>query len=220
MYIYNILKLHSFNLLRRIVITILILIIKIFWIQLFSIPLKNSSKHVNHDLLIHTQIPHLKKNDDNSNHTENNTESLQGETSVEPNTNPTDKTQQSPLPIPESSYSELFTGPIQNSSIELHQQIIKSFFHQNKLKLKLNIHDYNITVELKQRIKQNENKNWNIINWYNNWINLILNFNMKIFHRKRTQLIPSTSKKVPPQEVPKDLDLFFFHHYSSFITLH
>ena len=56
------------------------------------------SCQVDTELLIYTQIIHLKKKiDDECNETDNKTESLQVETSVEPNTNPTENTQQSPL---------------------------------------------------------------------------------------------------------------------------
>ena len=45
----------------------------------------------------HSNNPSEQENDDNNNPTEKNTESVQGETSVEPNTNPSDKSQQNPL---------------------------------------------------------------------------------------------------------------------------
>ena len=44
----------------------------------------------------------------NNNDTENNAESSQHQTSVEPNTNPTENTQQRPLQIHDSSYSQIF----------------------------------------------------------------------------------------------------------------
>ena len=64
---------------------------------------------------------------DNKNHTEIITKSLQGEASVEPTINPTDNTQQNHLKIPESSYSEIFNGQVQNPSAELQQQVSEGF---------------------------------------------------------------------------------------------
>ena len=46
-YLYNFLKLHSFNLLQRIVLTVPTLTIEMFWIQLFPILLGNLCNHVN-----------------------------------------------------------------------------------------------------------------------------------------------------------------------------
>ena len=43
---------------------------------------------------------------------------LQGETAVDPNTNPTDNTQNNPL---EASYPGIFTTQLQNPSAELLQ---------------------------------------------------------------------------------------------------
>ena len=62
---------------------------------------------------------------------------------MEPITNPTDSAQQNPVQIPASSYSEIFTGERPNPSVE-RQQNSSNFFHQNKLKLKTNVYDYNI----------------------------------------------------------------------------
>ena len=42
--------------------------------------------------------------------------------------NPTDITQVNPLEVPESSYSEIFTGKVQNKSLDLHHQFPKKFF--------------------------------------------------------------------------------------------
>ena len=50
------------------------------------------------------------KNDDNNNHTEDWTESLHGETTVKPYTNPTKNTRENPLQSPESFNSEIFLG--------------------------------------------------------------------------------------------------------------
>ena len=46
---------------------------------------------------------------------------------MDPNTNPSDKTQQNLLQIPEFSFSEIFTGQIPNPSLELQQQICEIF---------------------------------------------------------------------------------------------
>ena len=76
-----------------------------------------SSRHISVDS--HSNTP--SKN--SKNHTGDIAESVQGETSVEPNTTPTDKTQQKPLQFPEFSYSEIFTRQIPNPSAELKQHL-------------------------------------------------------------------------------------------------
>ena len=76
----------------------------------------------------HSTTPSENKIDDNNDHSENNTEPLQVETTLEPNTNPTDNTQKNPLQIPESSYSEIFTGQRPNPSVDVQQQFCEVFF--------------------------------------------------------------------------------------------
>ena len=61
------------------------------------------------------------ENDDDSNHTGENTESLQGETFVEQITNTTHNKQQNPLQMPEFSFSETVTGQVQNPSVQMQQ---------------------------------------------------------------------------------------------------
>ena len=76
---------------------------------------------------LHTNTLSENEHKNNNNHTYNSTESLQGETSVELNTNRTDNTQKNVLQIPESSYSEIFTGEVQNPPLELQQQFSEVF---------------------------------------------------------------------------------------------
>ena len=75
----------------------------------------------------YSNTPSENENDDNNYHTQSNNESLQGETSVEPNTNPIDYTKQNPLQIPESSYSEIFIGQRPNPSVEMQQYFSEVF---------------------------------------------------------------------------------------------
>ena len=75
----------------------------------------------------HSYTPYEKQTDDNSNPTENNTESLQDETSVEQSTNPTNNTLQKPLQIPESSYSEIYTEQRLNPYVELQHRFSEVF---------------------------------------------------------------------------------------------
>ena len=89
---------------------------------------------------------------------ENYTESVQGETSEEPNTTPTDNTPQNPLQIPKTSFSKIFTRQIKNPSVKL-QQCFSEVFSSEQLKLKMNVYDYNINEDLKLQIKHYENKN-------------------------------------------------------------
>ena len=126
--IYSIAKLHSVNILQRIVLTIFILIIKISWIHLFPILWKIYDTMSNRRIVdSHSNTPSGHGNDDIKNQTENNTESLQDETSVEPNTNPSVNTQQNLPQIPESSHSEIVTGQIPNLSVELQQHFSAVF---------------------------------------------------------------------------------------------
>ena len=64
--------------------------------------------------IVHLKSPSENKIDDNNNPIENNTESLQGETSVEPN-----NTQQNPLQILESFQYEIITEYRPNPAVEL-----------------------------------------------------------------------------------------------------
>ena len=75
----------------------------------------------------HTNTLSENEHNDNNNQTKNNTESLQGETSVELNTNRTDSTQKDVLQTPESSYSEMFSGEVQNLPVELQQEFSEVF---------------------------------------------------------------------------------------------
>ena len=111
--------------------------------------------------------PSENENDDNTNPAENNTETLLCETSMEPNTNPTDETQQNPLQIWKSCYFEILTGQRPKLTVELPQQL-SAVFRQNKLNLKKNVYDYDISKELKLQIKYYENKKWIVIEWYYN----------------------------------------------------
>ena len=89
----------------------------------------------------HSNAPFEKENGYHNNHFGNITESPQDQTTAEPEKNPTEKTYQNTLQILEPSYSENFTGLVQNSSAALQPQ-------------------------------------------------------------GRTRMIPSTSKKLPPQQIP------------------
>ena len=83
----------------------------------------------------HSSTPFENENDDNQKHTENNTDSIQGETSVEPNTDPTDNTRQNPPQIPDTSYSEINTAQRPNPSAELQQnfsELFSSELHQSE----------------------------------------------------------------------------------------
>ena len=82
-----------------------------------------SSRHRSSDS--HSKTPSGNDKDVNNNPYENNSvvnsESPQGETCVEPKTNPTENTQQNSLQIQESSSFEKLTGQIQNTSVEMQQ---------------------------------------------------------------------------------------------------
>ena len=84
-----------------------------------------SSRHRTVDS--NSNTPAENKNDEHFNHTENNTQSLLGDKSVEPNLNPIENTQQNTLQIPDSSYSEMFTGQRHNPFVKLQQQFSEVF---------------------------------------------------------------------------------------------
>ena len=156
----------------------------------------------------HSNAP-IHKNDDNNNTTEINTESVQGVTSVEPNTNPIDKTLQKPIQIPESSCSEVFNRQVQNSSVERNKTSLKFLITTNS-SWKKNAHDYNINEELKLQINYYENKNWNVINWYSNWLKLI-KLHMILLHLKILNSNLQHQKKYHPNKL-QDLKLPLLHN--------
>ena len=71
----------------------------------------------------HTSTSCGNKTDDNTYNRENITDSFQGEASVEPKINPTGNIQQNLLHIPESSFSEIFTGQRPKFFVELQHQV-------------------------------------------------------------------------------------------------
>ena len=75
----------------------------------------------------HSEIPSKNENDAQNRLTENYTEPLQAETSVEPNTNPTESTQNNPLQVAEPSYSKILTGKVENPLVELRQKFVEIF---------------------------------------------------------------------------------------------
>ena len=77
-----------------------------------------------------------------------NSEFLEIVRSVELNTNPTENTQQNPLQIRQSSYSEIFAEQVKKSICRIATTILGSFVNQNKLKLKMILYDYEINEKL------------------------------------------------------------------------
>ena len=92
-------KLCSSDFLQRIVGTILILGNEIFcFLKKPTFPQINVKPSCRHKIVnSHSNKPFEIENDDHSNQTENTTEFPQDQTSVEPNRNATDNTQQNPL---------------------------------------------------------------------------------------------------------------------------
>ena len=77
----------------------------------------------------YSSTPTGKEIDDHNIQIENKNESPGDQTSVEPNTNPTENTQQNSLKIAESSYFETLNEPVQNPSSEMQQMFLRSFLH-------------------------------------------------------------------------------------------
>ena len=55
---------------------------------------------------------------------------------MEPNPNRNDYTQENHFKIPDYSYSEIFTGPVQNPVVEL-QQKVSEFFSSDKIQAEI-----------------------------------------------------------------------------------
>ena len=100
--------------------------------------------------------------------------------SVEPITTLTNNTKQNALQIQEPCSLRFWLDKYNIHLWTCNNNFLK-FFHQNKLKAKLNIYDYNFNEELELQIFFYENKNWNVISWYNISIKLMLKTNMIIF---------------------------------------
>ena len=156
----------------------------------------------------HSNTASQNENNNNNDRTENNTESLQGEISVEPNTNPTDNAQQNPLQIPEIFYSEIFTGEKPQPSVQLQQQFPECF-SSVKTQAEIERLDYNITEELKLEINNYENKNCNVINWHNKWNIFILEFSKKIFLRKKNTDVFN----IKTSTTTASCEIWFFHSF-------
>ena len=124
-----------------------------------------SSRHRTVDS--HSNFPSENENDDPNNQTDNNIEFCLDQSSVEPNTNLTEKTQQNRLHISEPSSSKIFVEQRHNPSVELQKHFSEDFLLE-QLKLKKNVYEYIINKESKLQINYYENKNWNVINCYNN----------------------------------------------------
>ena len=115
------------------------------------------------ELLIHIKNASSENESyDSTNPTEKNTEFFQDETTVKPNTNPTDKTKQNPLQNPESSYTEKFTGQRPNPSVELQQKFSEDFAsdHTQTEKQRLRLPHQQ---RMKLQIIYYEKKIWNLI---------------------------------------------------------
>ena len=108
-------------------------------------------------------------------------------------TNATQKIQQNPLQIHDSSYSGKITGKVQNPSYQM-QQDLSEVFTNEQTQQKLNVQNYNIKKQSKMQINCYEKENWNKIACYNSQNNLTQSIKMILILRKKIQMIPSNHK--------------------------
>ena len=164
----------------------------------------------------HSILLFKNETDDDNNHTENNIEFLEGETSVEPKTNPTENTQQNLMQIPNSSHSEIFTKQVQTSSVEFRQNFLEVFSSEQtqaeaeRLRIQ---HQRRIQaanqLSLKPELERNQflqQKN-----------QLDTEIQLDSFAPESIKMIPSTSKRYHHNKL-QDLNFQFLHH-SSFMSL-
>ena len=78
-------------------------------------------------IILNSNAPFETENDNNNNRTENNTETTQYQSSVEPNTNPSENTERNTFQIQDSPHPNIFTEPIRNPSLELQQELSEVF---------------------------------------------------------------------------------------------
>ena len=139
----------------------------------------------------HSNTPSENEKEDNKNHTENNTESFQGEKSLEPITNQTDNTQQNPLHISESSYSEILTGQRPNPSVE-RQQHFSEFFSSEQTRTefeRLRLQYQQRKEAVNQLLRKQELERNQLIQELNQ---LVIEIQYADIFSGKTQLIPST----------------------------
>ena len=129
MFKYNNLKIYSLNFWQKIVSTFLISFLKSSDFKYFQFLWKKCEYMSNRQKTVdsHSNTPSENETDDNNNYVENNTDSLQGETSEDRKTIPTDNTQQNPQQILETSYTEIFTWQRPNPSVETQKQFSEFF---------------------------------------------------------------------------------------------
>ena len=155
------------------------------------------------------------ENDDYNNHTGNSTECLQFETSVEPNTNPTDNTQKHSLRITQSPFSEIFTGQKQNPSVKWQQQI-SEVFSSEQAQTEIE----HLRLRYQRRIKATNQLLRKQQLECNQLIQQLYQLHTELHHHtppsETIQVIPQTSKGVAPQQVARcefSIPTPFVFHY-------
>ena len=122
------------------------------------------------------------ESDDHNNQTEKITEPSQDQTSVfsPGSVDPTETAQQNLLQIPESFHSETCTEMVQKSAVELQKHFSEFFSTRANSIGKRTFRIDNMKEESKLQINYGKNKNWDVVNWYNNQINLTLKLKMEV----------------------------------------
>ena len=121
---------------------------------------------------------------------------------MEQNTNLSDNTQHNPLQIPKLSCSEISTGKIPSSSVELQQQI-SEFYSSEQTQTtaeRLRV-QHQGRIEAANQILQNQDLEGNQLIQQ---LNQLDTKNQQDYNpSEKIQLIPSTSKEVLPQQVAR-----------------
>ena len=121
---------------------------------------------------------------------------------MEPKTNTTENTQRNPLQIPETPLSGMFIERVQNLSVELQRQVFEVFsLEQTQAKndcLKL---EHQRRIETADYFSKEQKLERNLLIQQMNQPDTEAEDNNMTL--ENTQMILSTSKKVPPQQVAR-----------------
>ena len=188
--------------LPRIVFTLLILNIKVPWFQILPNTLEHLWNHVRQTQKCWVTVESSIKNriDDITSQTRINIESSEDQSLVEPNTNPTEKTQSSPLQIPESFYSEILHETSTISICSIATTILWCFSIRENWRWKWTFKT--ATSKKIERanhlLRKQELERSHMIKQLNQPDPKIQDDSIIL-----EKMLPSTSKRVPPQHVAR-----------------
>ena len=161
------------------------------------------SREVDTKLLIQTHLFHPKIRFVISyNQIEKIAASTRDKTSVEPKTSPSENTQQNPLQIQVSSYSSMFTEQAQNPSLETPQKISEAFpLEQTQATIEsLKLQHQKLIEAANQLLRKQQLERNQFLQHLNQPDTVVQDHKSTV---KSFQLIPSTSKRVLSEQVPR-----------------